>query len=287
MLFYTQLKFIISGGNGYSEWESVKKEAVEADKRGFWGYLMSDHYMTPGGYAGSSTLDAWTALTYLAGRTKSIRLGTLVTPIPFRPPGLLAKVVSTLDLVSSGRSLLGVGAGWSKPEFDGYSEWSSAKVRVDMTDEGVQLILRLWQDNTVNFKGRYYKAIGAVLEPKPVQKPHPPLLFGGEGPRMLRMAGKYADICHIPDWTKPSPWEAREKLLTDARRRRRERKLSFAGGSSRPLGPRYEKARYGKKVEEAADHDCEFFIVSFPGPRKESLGWLREFAKNIIPSFMT
>jgi len=281
------LKFIVSGGNGYSEWESVKGEAEEADKRGFWGYLISDHYMTPGGHAASSTLDAWTALTYLACRTQSIHLGTLVTPIPFRPPGLLAKVVSTLDLISSGRSLLGVGAGWSKPEFDGYSEWSSAKMRVDMTEEGVQLILRLWQDNTVNFKGRFYKASGAVLEPKPVQKPHPPLLFGGEGPHMLRMAGKYANICHIPDWTKPSPWKAREKVLREARRHRPERKLSFAGGSSRPLAPRYERGQHVKKAEEASEHGCEFFIVSFPGPRQESLGWLRDFAENIIPSFVT
>jgi alkanesulfonate monooxygenase SsuD/methylene tetrahydromethanopterin reductase-like flavin-dependent oxidoreductase (luciferase family) len=107
------LKFIVAGGNDYSEWESVKREAEEADKRGFWGYLISDHYMTPGGTFGNSTLDAWTALTYLAARTETIKLGTLVTPIPFRPPGLLAKVVSTLDLVSCGRSILGVGAGWS------------------------------------------------------------------------------------------------------------------------------------------------------------------------------
>jgi alkanesulfonate monooxygenase SsuD/methylene tetrahydromethanopterin reductase-like flavin-dependent oxidoreductase (luciferase family) len=286
MPFDTKLKFIVASGNDYSEWESVKREAEEADKRGFWGYLISDHYMTPGS-AGSSTLDAWTALTYLAGMTKSIRLGTLVTPIPFRPPGLLAKVVSTLDLVSSGRSILGVGAGWSRPEFDGYGKWSSAKMRVDMTDEGVCLILRLWQDNKVNFKGRYYKAKGAVLEPKPVQKPHPPLLFGGEGPRMLRMAGKYADICHIPDWTKPSPWQAREKVLGEARRHRRERKLSFAGGSSRLLGPRYARAQHEKKVEEANEHGCEFFIVSFPEERKGSLEALRDFADNIIPSFAT
>ena len=104
---------------------------------------------------------------------------------------------------------------------------------------------------------------------------------------MLRMAGKYADICHIPDWTKPSPWKAREKVLREARCHRRERKLSFAGGSSRPLAPRYERGQQGKKVEEAREQGCEFFIVSFLGPRKESLGWLRDFAKNIIPSFVT
>ena len=281
------MKFIVSGGNGYSEWESVKREAEEADRRGFWGYVIPDHYMTPGRYAGNSTLDAWTALTYLAARTEKIHLGTLVTPIPFRPPGLLAKVVSTLDIVSAGRSLLGVGAGWSRPEFDGYGEWSSAKNRVDRTDEGLQLILRLWQDKTVDFKGRYYNARQAVLEPKPVQKPHPPLLFGGEGPRMLRMAGKYADICYIPDWIRTSLPKAREKVLKEARQYRREKKLSFAGGSSSPLGPRYETAQHKKEVEEANEQDCEFFIVSFPGRWKESLGWLRDFAEKIIPSFAT
>jgi hypothetical protein len=76
-------------------------------------------------------------------------------------------------------------------------------------------------------------------------------------------------------------------VLGEARRHRRERKLSFAGGSSRLLGPRYEKAQHVKKVEEASEHDCEFFIVSFPGPWKESSRSLRDFAENIIPSFVT
>ena len=119
-----------------------------------------------------------------------MRIGTLVTPIPFRPPGILAKIVSTLDVISSGRAILGVGAGWSQTEFEGYSEWTDGKTRVDKTEEGVQLILKLWQEAKVEFQGKFYKAKGAILDPKPVQKPHPPLLFGGVSPRTLRLAGQ-------------------------------------------------------------------------------------------------
>lgn len=126
----------------------------------------------------------------------------MATPIPFRPPGILAKMVATVDLLSSGRTILGVGAGWSRTEFEGYNEWVSGKTRVDRTEEGVKLILRLWQEDKVDFQGKFYSAKAAVLDPKPLQKPHPPLLFGGFSPRMLRLAGRYGDLCFIPPWIK-------------------------------------------------------------------------------------
>src|SRR5437773_11326064 len=107
---------------------------------------------------------------------------------------MLAKIVSTLDLLSNGRTILGVGAGWSQTEFEGYSEWSSNKIRVDKTREGLDLILKLWTQEKVDFKGKLYQAKGAVLDPKPVQKPHPPLLFSGIGHRMLRMTVEHAYI---------------------------------------------------------------------------------------------
>src|SRR5437867_12972232 len=107
-----------------------------------------------------------TALTYLAAKTEKIRLGTLVTPIPFRPPGMLAKTVSTLDLLSNGRTTLGVGAGWSQTEFEGYSEWNPNKIRLDKTREGVELILKLWTQEKVVVNGKFYHANGAVLDLK-------------------------------------------------------------------------------------------------------------------------
>ena len=142
------MKFYLGGlGNWYNDYKYIHEMILEADKLGFQGALMPDHYMwgnrnerinRPDNY---KTVDTWIALSYLAGKTEHIKLGTLVSPIPFRPPGMLAKMLATLDNLSNGRVILGVGAGWSQDEFDGYGEWSSDKDRVDNTIEGLDLIL--------------------------------------------------------------------------------------------------------------------------------------------------
>src|SRR3989449_9241180 len=107
---------------------------------------------------GDATLETWAALAFLAARTKKIKLGTLVTPIPFRPPGILAKTVSTLDIISNGRTGLGVGAGWSQTEFESYSVWGPPKLRVEKTEDGLQLILKLWHEPKADFDARYHHA---------------------------------------------------------------------------------------------------------------------------------
>src|SRR5579872_4774318 len=157
------MKFIFQAGNWYNDWKTIEASAPKADRGGFWGLVLPDHYMWGEGRGGDSTLETWTALTYVAAKTQHLHLGTLVTPIPFRPPGMLAKELSTLDLISGGRVLLGVGAGWSQTEFEGYSEWNDPKVRVDKTKEGLEMILKLWTSpGKVDFEGKYYKATGAV-----------------------------------------------------------------------------------------------------------------------------
>ena len=176
------MKFFLGGlGNWYNDYKIIQNMILEADKVGFDGALVPDHYMWGARNARMDrtdrfkTVDSWIALTYLAGKTDHIKLGTLVTPIPFRPPGMLAKMLATLDNLSDGRVILGVGAGWSKEEFDGYSEWSSDKERVDKTKEGLDLILKLWTEEKVQFNGKFYKSVDAVIDPKPVQKPYPSL----------------------------------------------------------------------------------------------------------------
>jgi alkanesulfonate monooxygenase SsuD/methylene tetrahydromethanopterin reductase-like flavin-dependent oxidoreductase (luciferase family) len=179
---------------------------------------------------------------------------------------MLAKIVSTLDVISRGRSVLGVGAGWSQTEFEGYGQWVDPGNRVEMTEEGLNLILKLWTEETVSFQGRHYRTKNAVLDPKPVQKPHPPLLFGGVGPRMFRMAGKYADICFIAPWTEIGFTKAKDIVLKTAKEYHREGQISFAAGgpSSRIFGPNYERRRYMDKVKEAEKNNCDYFIVPFP-----------------------
>ena len=281
------MRFILSGlGNWYNGWSLADQAIPLADKLGFWGAVIPDHYMWAEAYGQpqkDSTLESWIALTYLAAKTQKVKLGTIVTPIPFRPPAMLAKMVSTMDVLSSGRAILGVGAGWSQTEFEGYSTWDDSKTRVDKTEEGVNLILQLWEKPQIDFKGRYYHAKGAILDPKPVQKPHPPLMFGGVGTRMLRLAGRYSDICHIPPWVRVPMEKARIIVKQEARRFHREDKIAFAAGSVAGRTQMFDLKAVGQDVEKAAKEGALYYIA--PLNRANYLDNLKEFAKNIIPSF--
>jgi len=282
------MKFFLSNlGNWSTDLELITKAIIEADKLGFDGALMADHYMwgetdwnkRPDS---NSTLETWTTLTYLAAKTKQIHLGTLVTPIPFRPPAMLAKITSTLDILSNGRVVLGVGAGWSQAEFEGYSEWNEPKVRVDKTIEGVELMIRLWTQDKVTFDGKYYKAKNAVLQPKPVQKPHPTLLFGGSGKRMLKLAGKHADICYIPPWNgKKTQEKAKERILEEARKHNRQDKIAFMAGGTELKG---KPEDHLTRVEAATNDGATYFLVSFPR-NKEIIDSMKMFAAEVVPSF--
>ncbi|TMI08503.1 LLM class flavin-dependent oxidoreductase [Candidatus Bathyarchaeota archaeon] len=281
------MRFILSGlGNWFSGWSLTDRSVQLADKLGFWGAVIPDHYMWAEAYGQpqkDSTVESWIALAYLAAKTQNIKLGTIVTPIPFRPPAMLAKMVSTMDVLSSGRAILGVGAGWSQTEFEGYSTWDDSKTRVDKTREGVELILQLWEKPQVDFKGKYYHAKGAILDPKPVQKPHPPLMFGGVGTRMLRLAGQYSEICHIPPWVNVPMEKARSIVRQEARRFHREDKIAFAGGSVANRDQKFDLKAVGQEVEKAAKDGALYYIA--PLHRTGYLDNLKEFAKSIIPSF--
>lgn len=283
------MKFILSGlGSWHRSWNMIQEVVPRADDLGFWGFVIPDHYMwgEPFGRGveqPNSTLDSWVALSYLAAKTRRVKLGTLVTPIPFRPPGILAKMVSTLDILSSGRAILGVGAGWSQTEFEGYSEWNDAKTRVDKTEEGVKLILKLWQEKKVDFRGKYYRADGAILEPKTVQKPHPPLLFGGSGPRMLRLAGRYGDICFIRSSTQLPFEKAKEIVRQEARKVKRQGKPAYATGSPRFEQPRFDPKLVEQDVERAAKNGCDFYFIPFP--RESYLNSMELFAKHLMPTY--
>ena len=184
---------------GYLDKDLISEVGKAAEQAGFYAFLSWDHYMLPDG---PETLDAWSILGYLAGQTDTIKLGTVVTPIPFRPPAQLAKIVASVDHLSGGRTILGVGAGWHQPEFDGFSNWGTPGQRVTRTSEALELITRLWTGEKVSFEGKTYNSDGAIISPVPTQKPFPPMWFGVRGPRMLDLAARYAD-CLL--YTSPSP----------------------------------------------------------------------------------
>jgi alkanesulfonate monooxygenase SsuD/methylene tetrahydromethanopterin reductase-like flavin-dependent oxidoreductase (luciferase family) len=181
----------------------LEKMAILAEETGYDSMLITDHFM---GTRGGATNDAWSLIPYLAAKTKNLRLGTCVTPIPFRPPAILAKSIATCDNLSRGRIILGVGAGWFKPEFEGFSKWLDDKDRVDFTSEALEFITELWTNEAgpLNHEGKFITSHGAAIEPKPIQKPYPSLWFGSFGRRMLQLAGRFGNgwIPVGPRWVK-------------------------------------------------------------------------------------
>lgn len=291
------MEFFLAGlGNYFTELNFLKEGILEADRLGFDGALIPDHYMwgrREGRHKRDDdyvTVDSWVMLTYLAAKTEQIRLGTRVTPIPFRPPGMLAKMVATLDNLSNGRVVLGVGAGWSQEEFEAYSKWHEPKIRVDKTIEGLELMIQLWTQDEVTFEGQYYRAKAAVLEPKPIQKPYPALFFGSQGTRMLRLAGRYGNICFIPNTPTPVDYEERKKVVMRvAEKLNRVDDIGFmidlrrmlAGTRSRN---RYDQKEYFREVEAAVEMGASYFQATFP--RNESfIESIRSFSREIMSSF--
>jgi len=258
----------------------LEEVVLEAEKLEFDAFFVTDHYMLPWS---NETLEPWLYLSYLAAKTSRIRLGTCVTPIPFRPPGVLAKMVSTLDVLSGGRAILGVGMGWYTSEFEAYSCWDPNNVRLEKTKEALELILRLWTEDKVNFEGKYYRAKEAVLLPKPLQRPHPPLWFGGTGKKMLKLAAEMGDglICVGPRWLPTYVSNEDYGKIVERVRRVREGKgktgdFAFAC----IIAPHEDWKEFAKEVESYKRAGMNYLILGIVRLR-EALGQVRQFRDEV------
>jgi alkanesulfonate monooxygenase SsuD/methylene tetrahydromethanopterin reductase-like flavin-dependent oxidoreductase (luciferase family) len=140
-------------------------------------------------------LECWTTLSSLASITQRIRLGAILVNSYRTPPSLLAKMVSTLDIISRGRLEFGLSAGWYRREFEAYGfDFLNASTRVEMMEESIKIIkMMLTENSPVSFSGKYFKVNGAICNPKPIQRPYPPLWIGGSGERTIEIAAKYAN----------------------------------------------------------------------------------------------
>ncbi len=183
---------------GY-EYETSLNIATEAEKLGYESFWCSDHLFLNEKSEQQNCLDAWTLLAALAATTKKIRLGTLVTCNSYRHPALLAKIAASIDMISNGRLWFGYGAGWKKDEYEAYGyPFLKVQDRMDAMEEALEIIKLLWTEPRPSFKGKHYSIKNAFSAPKPVQKPHPPILIGGDGEkRTLRAVVKYADYCNL------------------------------------------------------------------------------------------
>ena len=182
-------------------WDQWVALAQASEEHGYDGLFRSDHYLSFGHPKEWGNLDAWATLSALGAVTERIRLGTLVSPVTFRHPSILAKSVVTADHVSGGRIEVGMGAGWFDGEHTAFGfPFPSTEERFFLLEEQVQIVHLLLEREVeeVNFEGRYYSLQAAPGLPKPVQDPHPPLIIGGKGGRWgIHLAGWWADEYNV------------------------------------------------------------------------------------------
>jgi F420-dependent oxidoreductase-like protein len=180
--------------------DSVVEQVQAAEGAGFSTVTVMDHlYQIPGvGPITDPMLEGWSVLAALARETSRVRLGTLVTGVTYRNPALLAKTATTLDVISAGRALFGLGAAWNDVEHDGYGfEFPPVRERMDRLDEALTIVRAMFTEERPSFEGRFYRIREALNEPRPIQPGGPPILVGGGGEqRTLRIAARHADLTH-------------------------------------------------------------------------------------------
>ncbi len=190
-----ELAINVEAQNGLN-WKNWKRIVTAAEELGFAAVFRSDHLASFEGPPDLDALECWVSLTWLAGNTKRIQFGPLVTPVTFRHPGMIARMAANLDDLSGGRLILGVGTGWAQREHDmwGY-RLGDLQTRFERYEEGLELVYRLFKDDRpVNFHGTYFQVTDAMILPRPARMGGPDLLVGGSGgKKTLALAAQYAD----------------------------------------------------------------------------------------------
>lgn len=178
----------------------IARNAEHAGLRSLW---VMDHFFQIQviGPPELDMLEGYTALAFAAGQTSSIELGTLVTGVTYRHPGLLAKTVTTLDVLSGGRAWLGIGAAWNEEEHRGLGvPFPPTGERFERLEETLQICLQMWSGDDARYAGRHYRLERPLNVPQSVRRPHPPILIGGGGEKKtLRLVARYADACNLFD----------------------------------------------------------------------------------------
>jgi F420-dependent oxidoreductase-like protein len=175
--------------------------ARTADQAGFESIWVMDHFFQIGmnGPPEKEMLEGYSALAFIAAHTSRVRLGTMVTGVIYRHPGILAKTVTTLDVLSGGRAWLGIGAAWNEQESRGLGvPFPPLGTRFEQLEETLQICLQMWGDDQKPFTGRHYQLEWPLNSPQPLTRPHPPILIGGGGEKKtLRLVARYADACNL------------------------------------------------------------------------------------------
>jgi F420-dependent oxidoreductase-like protein len=244
-------------------YETMTRVAQTAEAAGFASAWLVDHFHTTPRPSQEVTFECWTSTAALARDTTTIRIGQMVTCNSYRHPALLAKMASTVDVLSHGRLNVGIGAGWYEQEYQAYGyAYLEAPARLRQLREAVQVMLAMWHEPEAHVEGESYQVRGAVNQPKGVQHPHIPLLIGGDGERVtLKLVAQFADACNVGD----DPESVKQKLAVlkqhcervgrdyDQIRRTSSTLCLMADSDEQALAqlPADRKARVGDRVQTA------------------------------------
>jgi F420-dependent oxidoreductase-like protein len=225
-------------------------------------------------------LEGYTALGFLAGRTERISLGLLVTGVTYRHPGLLAKIVTTLDVLSGGRAVLGLGAAWYEREHRGLGvPFPPLAERFERLEEALQICRQMWSDDDGPYDGRHYRLAETICSPRPLQTPAPPVMVGGDGERKtLKLVAQYADACNLfgrdPE-TIRRKLEVLDRHCEDVGRDPAEISRTMLG--------------FGDPFEDGFLRDLEAFAalgieqVWLTASRPDPAGWVSQVCEQVLP----
>ena len=196
-----------------AKWAKAVEVSVLAEELGYDSLWVYDHFHNVPRPAHEAVFECWTTIAALSQATSRVRLGQMVGCNSYRQPSVLAKMTSTIDVISGGRLDWGIGAGWYENEYKGYGfEFPAPKVRIGMLRETVEIVKSMWTDEETSYDGRYYTLERANCDPKPLQDPHPPIWIGGGGEQLtLRVVARHADVANFGG--KPHEWAHKAEVL--------------------------------------------------------------------------
>jgi len=209
------MRFGIFTSMGMQTWAGVLDLWKHLESTGWDIACVTDHFMPNTPEKEGAMLESWSTLTALAALVPRMRVGTIVLGNTYRHPAVVAKMAAQVDIISGGRLLLGMGAGWQQNEHEAYGiPFYTMRERLERLDEACEVITSLWTNKRSTFKGRYYQLADAPLDPKPVQSPHPELMIGGGGEKVtLKIVAKHANHWNV--WGGPQVLSRKGKILDE------------------------------------------------------------------------
>jgi F420-dependent oxidoreductase-like protein len=276
-------------------WDEILALWRYADQAGWDAACVTDHFMPNTADRVGDTLECWTALAALAAETRRMRVGTIVSGNTYRHPALLAKMAANVDIISRGRLICGIGAGWQENEHRAYGmDFYSTGERLRRLDEACRVLKALWTETRASYKGRYYQLDDAPLMPKPVQRPHPELMVGGGGEKVtLRIAAQHADHWNV--WGGPATLTHKGRILDehcarvgrDPKQILRSAVMVLAFADDRAGVERAEQA-YMKRMGADAEKARDTVLAGSPSQIKDKLGALQAAGVGMlfIPTFL-